>query len=65
MKELLDAFDKDMGEITRYSIEFFGDYTTATGSELALKLEKFIAILEIRMLREETFLFAEFEKLQK
>jgi len=65
LKELLDAFDKDMDEITRYSIEFFGDYTAATGSELALELEKFIAVLERRMLREETFLFAEFEKLHK
>jgi iron-sulfur cluster repair protein YtfE (RIC family) len=65
LKELLDAFDKDMDEITRYSIEFFDDYTTATRSELALELEKFIAILERRTLREETFLFAEFEKLHK
>ena len=56
LKELLDAFDKDMDEITRYSIEFFGDYTAATGSVLALELEKLIAILERRMLREETFL---------
>ncbi len=63
MKELLDAFNMD--EITRYSIEFFGDYTAATESKLALELEKFIVILERRMFREETFLFAESEKLHK
>ncbi len=65
MKGLLDAFDKDMDEIQRYSIEFFGEYIATDGSEIALELEKFITILERRMLREETFLFAEFEKLHK
>ena len=65
LRELLDAFDKDMDEITRYSIELFGDYSAAAGSEIALELEKFIVILERRTLREETFLFAEFEKLHK
>lgn len=62
----MDTFDKDdMDEITRYSIEFFDDYTVATEREPALELEKFIAILERRMLCEETFLSAEFEKLHK
>tara|TARA_B100000959_G_C14715924_1_gene514874 strand:+ start:608 stop:745 length:138 start_codon:yes stop_codon:yes gene_type:complete len=40
LKELWDAFDKDMDGITRYSIELFGDYTAAAGGELALELEK-------------------------
>jgi uncharacterized protein YfbU (UPF0304 family) len=39
LKDFLDAFDKDMDEITRYSIELFGDYTAAAGSEIALELE--------------------------
>jgi hypothetical protein len=31
LKEFLDTFDKGMDEITRYSIELFGDYTAAAG----------------------------------
>lgn len=63
LKELLAEFDKDMYEISRYSIEFFGSNHALTGSDLAMELEKFTAILDRRILREETFLFAEFEKL--
>jgi len=65
LKELLGEFDKDMNEITSYILEFFNDYTATTGSELAMELEKFVTILERRILREETFLFAEFEKLHE
>jgi len=65
LKELLDAFDKDMDKIKRYSVALFGKHITTYGGERALELEKFISILERRILREETFLFAEFEKLHK
>lgn len=65
LKELLTEFDKDMNEISRYSIEFFGHEDAIAGSDLAIELEKFIVILERRILREETFLFAEFEKLNQ
>ena len=65
LKGLLAEFDKDMNEISRYSFEFFGNENTIAGSNLAMELEKFIAILERRILREETFLFAEFEKLNQ
>ncbi len=65
LKKLLTEFDKDMKEISLYSIEFFGNDNTITGSNLAMELEKFTAILERRILREETFLFAEFEKLKQ
>ncbi len=65
LKELLGEFDKDMNEITSYTLEFFNDYTATTGSELAMELEKFVTMLERRILREETFLFAEFEKLHE
>ena len=62
LKNLLAEFDKDMKEISRYFIEFFDNNSVITGSDLAMELENFTAILERRILREETFLFAEFEK---
>lgn len=65
LKELLAEFDTDMNEISCYSIEFFGKNSEMTGSNLAMELEKFTAILDRRILREETFLFAEFEKLNQ
>lgn len=65
LRELLVEFDKDMGEIYCYSIEFFGNNEAITGSNLAIEIEKFVSILERRTLREETFLFAEFEKLNQ
>ena len=52
----MGEFDKDMNEITSYTLEFFNDYTATTGSELAMELEKFVTMLERRILREETFL---------
>ena len=64
LKELLDAFDKDKDKIKRYSVALFGKHITTYGGERALELEKFISILERRILREKTFLFAEFEKLK-
>ena len=65
LKELMPEFDKDMSEISRYSLEFFGNDNRLTGSNLAMELEKFIAILDRRILREETFLFVEYEKLNQ
>ena len=65
LKDFLAEFDKDMKEISRYSIEFFDNNSVITGSDLAMELENFTAILERRILREEMFLFAEFEKLNQ
>ncbi len=65
LKELLSEFDKDLSETTSFTLKFFNDYTAIKGSKLAMKLETLITIFERRILREETFLFAEFEKLHK
>ena len=63
LNELIAEFDKDIKEISHYSIEFFDNKNAVMGSNLAAETEKFIAILDRRILREETFLFEEFKKL--
>ena len=65
LKELIAEFDNDINEISRYSTEFFDNKNVAMGSNFASEVENFIAILDRRILREETFLFKEFEKLNQ
>ena len=65
LKELIAEFDNDINEISHYSSEFFDNKNVAMGSNFASEVENFIAILDRRILREETFLFKEFEKLNQ
>jgi hypothetical protein len=65
LKELIAEFDNDINEISRYSTEFFDNKNVAMGSNFASEVENFIAILDRRILREETFLFKEFKKLNQ
>ena len=65
LKELIAEFDNDINEISHYSSEFFDNKNAAMGSNFASEVENFIAILDRRILREETFLFKEFEKLNQ
>ena len=65
LKELIAEFDNDINEISHYSSEFFDNKNAAMGSNFASEVENFIAILDRRILREETFLFKEFKKLNQ
>ena len=65
LKELIAEFDNDINEISHYSSEFFDNKNAAMGSNFASEVENFIAMLDRRILREETFLFKEFEKLNQ
>lgn len=65
LKDILNEFDKDMDEISSYTCNFFDNYSALTENELAMEIDKFIEILNTRILREKTFLFAEYEKLHQ
>ncbi len=50
-KQPLVEFDKDMNEISRYSIEFVDNNNAIIESKVAMELEKFIGVLDRRTLR--------------
>ncbi len=62
LKEVFDAFDEDMEELSKYTIDFFEYIFAEAGIEKEFELEKFIETHNTRMLREEAVLFSGCEK---
>ncbi len=58
LKETLNAFDKDMIVISKYTLDFFESILTEVDIDLDLALERFIEVHSTRMLREEAILYA-------
>ncbi len=57
MRETLNAFDKDMTVISKYTRDFFESIFTEKGIDLELALEKFVEVHTTRIKREEAILF--------
>ncbi|MCP4254456.1 MAG: hypothetical protein GY775_13825 [Candidatus Scalindua sp.] len=57
LRETLDAFDKDMAAISKYTLNFFESIFTEEGIDLELALEKFIDVHTTRIKREEAILY--------
>ena len=58
LRETLNAFDKDMAVISKYTLDFFESIFTEEGIDLELALEKFIDVHTTRIKREEAILYA-------
>ncbi|MDP6924015.1 MAG: hypothetical protein R2568_06830 [Candidatus Scalindua sp.] len=58
LKETLNAFDKDMAVISKYTLDFFESIFTEEGIDLELALEKFIEVHTTRIKREEAILYS-------
>lgn len=64
LKQILDAFAKDMIGVSRSAIGFFRKYTIeGPNKEFPRDLEKLVVKLASRVKREENTLFIEYEKL--
>jgi len=58
LRETLDAFDKDMAVISKYTLDFFESIFTEKGIDLEIALERFIEVHTTRIKREEAVLYA-------
>jgi len=58
LRETLNAFDKDMAVISKYTLDFFESIFTEEGIDLELALEKLIDVHTTRIKREEAILYA-------
>ncbi|MBC8550937.1 MAG: hypothetical protein H8D23_14930 [Candidatus Brocadiales bacterium] len=58
LRETINAFDKDMAVISKYTLDFFESIFTEEGIYLEMALERFIEVHSTRMLREEAILYA-------
>ena len=58
LRETLNAFDKDMTVISKYTLDFFESIFTEKGIDLELALEKFVEVHTTRIKREEAILYA-------
>ena len=58
LRETLNAFDKNMAVISKYTLDFFESIFTEEGIDLELALEKFIDVHTTRIKREEAILYA-------
>ncbi len=57
LRETLNAFDKDMAVISKYTLDFFESIFTEEGIDLELALEKFVEVHTTRIKREEAILY--------
>lgn len=63
LKQLLDPFEDEMKKISEFCIEFFDKYTIGGGGiEFFRDFDKLYRLLENRIQKEETILFAEYEE---
>ncbi len=58
LRDTLNAFDKDMAVISKYTLDFFESIFTDEGIDLELALERFIEVHTTRIKREEAILYA-------
>jgi hypothetical protein len=58
LRDTLNAFDKDMAVISKYTLDFFESIFTEDGIGLELALERFIEVHTTRINREEAILYA-------
>ena len=58
LRDTLNAFDKDMVVISKYTLDFFESIFTEEGIDLELALERFIEVHTTRIKREEAILYA-------
>jgi len=58
LRETLNAFDKDMSVISKYTLDFFESIFTEKGIDLELALEKFVEVHTTRIKREEAILYS-------
>ena len=58
LRDTLNAFDKDMAVISKYTLDFFDSIFTDEGMDLELSLERFIEVHTTRIKREEVILYA-------
>ncbi len=65
LRETFDAFDKNMIELSKYTLDFFENYVVGEKIEHGLELERLIEVHCVRILVEESILFAEYERLPK
>ncbi len=64
VKRTLDVFAKDMEEISKTALSFFGKYSQGGDSlEFAKELGRLLGALKNRIGREEDVLYAQFDKL--
>ena len=64
VKSTLDIFAKDMEEISKTALSFFGKYSQGGDSlEFAKELGRLLAALRNRIGREEDVLYAQYDKL--
>lgn len=66
LKFTMDTFAKDMEDISKAALDFFGKYAKGgSGIEFAKDFGRLVGTLSIRIRNEENFLYAEYEKLMK
>ncbi len=66
LKQTLDIFAKDMGEISKVALEFFNKYlTSGSGIEFAKDFGRLFATLFQRMRREENVIYAKYNELKQ
>jgi hypothetical protein len=58
LRDTLNAFDKDMAVISKYTLDFFESIFTDEVIDLELALERFIEVHTTRIKREEAILYA-------
>ncbi len=58
LREVFDAFEKDMEELSEYTLDFFEPISAEAEIENEFELERFIEIHNTRMRREEAVLFS-------
>ena len=64
LQQTLDAFAKDMEKISAAAMDFFSKYSkSSTDLEFARDFGSLLGTLSTRISREESVLYAEFEKL--
>ena len=65
LKRSLDAFAKDMNEISKAALEFFDKYSTGgSGMEFAKDFGKVFATLSQRIRKEENILYQKYDELK-
>ncbi len=66
LKRSLDVFAADLQEISRFALDFFQKYSSGGGGlEFAKDYGRMVAALRQRIQKEESLLYAEYDKLHK
>ncbi|MFO0754303.1 MAG: hemerythrin domain-containing protein [Thermodesulfovibrionales bacterium] len=64
VRMVLDSFTKEMGELSKFALQFFDNYSQGgSGIEFAKDFGRLFATLRTRLQREESILYKEYDKL--